>query len=195
MGKAAAAELGHALNPRIPQQEGYSNFETEQASKRCRVCVPLSDRSRRMESGNTEALKSLMCWRQKQTHMQRIIYWQERCRAYAIPLICIHSQGGGHYCLTSQTMQRGRSVPHGGIQCKDDLKISPRPQPLSFSPWRPEILKNCHAGIVEFCESAECLRVRRLRDRISAARPLLVSGTNRQQKVAVKSKNKPPCKP
>ena len=95
-----------ALNPRIPQQEGYSNFETEQASKRCRVCVPLSDRSRRMESGNTEALKSLMCWRQKQTHMQRMTYWQERCRAYAIPLIYIHSQGGGHCCLTSQTMKK-----------------------------------------------------------------------------------------
>ena len=103
-----------ALNPRIPQQEGYSNFETEQASKRCRVCVPLSDRSRRMEFGNTEALKSLMCWRQKQTHMQRMTYWQERCRAYAIPLIYIHSQGGGHCCLTSQTMQRAEMCHMAG---------------------------------------------------------------------------------
>ena len=116
-------------------------------------CVPLSDRSRRMESGNTEALKSLMCWRQKHTHMQRIIYWQERCRAYAIPLSCIHSQGGGHYFLTSQTMQRGRSVPHGGMQCKDDLKnITPTAATL-VCPWRPEILKNCYAETLELWNS------------------------------------------
>jgi hypothetical protein len=35
--------------------------------------------------------------------MQSLTYWQERCRAYAIPLAYVRSQGGGHYCLTTLT--------------------------------------------------------------------------------------------